>query len=262
LSRLATLATLIAGLALTTCSYAPMPESGHQICGPAGGKQCPDGYHCVSDTSGARCFADGAGGVGGASSGAAGKSGAGGHAGAGGAGQAGAGGATGSGGAGGAPPLPACTASAAGTWSGALSMIGSGAIPGPTATPMTGGLLVIGSDLGPGPAAVGAAFTFSPCVDASASGYIGVSFSISGSVSSSDCTPIFQMDDSGRLASGMPGPVVNISNLNPNTAQTIQVPWTTGPFDDKHVALFVWGVEIAAGAHCSISYTITNLTFY
>jgi hypothetical protein len=262
LSRLAALAVLIAGLALATCGYAPMPPSGQQMCAAGTGKQCPDGYHCSAD----RCILDGVGGAGGGLNGAAGKGGAGGHAGAGGAGQAGASGATGTGGAGGAPVLPTCTASAAGTWSGSLSMIGSGAIAGPTPTPTSDGLRIIGSSLGPGPAAVGAAFTFNPCVDAQASGYTGVSFSISGSVSSSACTPLFQMDDSERLATGMPGPAISIPNLSTTTAQTIQVPWTTGsatgPLDDQHVAIFVWGVEIATGATCSINYSITNLTFY
>jgi hypothetical protein len=223
----------------------------------------------MTDINGSYCFKDGGGGAGGALSGAAGKGGAGGHAGTGGTGgQAGAGvaGATGSGG---AVVLPVCTATPANRWIGQFSTIDSGTVKGPTYTVNSSGFDIVGDTLGPGAANVGVAFTFSPCVDASASQFTGVSFSISGSVSSSAaCTPVFQVDDSERSGGGTAGPGISISNLSTTTPQTVQVPFSTsggtpaGPIDAQHVSVLVWGVSIAPGATCSIQFSIGNLTFY
>jgi hypothetical protein len=258
LSRLAALATLVGGLALATCSYAPMPGNGAQMCASASGKQCPDGYYCAAD----RCFRNGAGGAGGALSGAAGKGGAGGHAGGGGAGAAGAGGA---GAAGGAAGQQMCEPAFANTWSGNFSVIDSGSVPGPTYT-VNGGTITIletHTATAAGAANIGLGWQFSPCADASA--FTGVSFSISGTVSG--CSVLFQVDDTERSGGSSGGPSVTIGSVT-SVPATVKLAWSTaggqpaGPVDAARIAILIWGFGIPASSSCMANIQVSNLTFY
>ena len=52
-------ATVAVSAATATCSYAPSPESGTLMCGPA--SSCPENYHCMASY----CYRDGEGGSGG-----------------------------------------------------------------------------------------------------------------------------------------------------------------------------------------------------
>ena len=52
-------ATLAVSAASAACSYAPNPESGTLMCGPA--SSCPENYHCMASY----CYRDGGGGSGG-----------------------------------------------------------------------------------------------------------------------------------------------------------------------------------------------------
>jgi hypothetical protein len=253
---------LIAGLALATCSYAPMPPDGAQVCGPAGGKQCPDGYHCMADNTGNHCYRDGTAGAGGTSSGVAGTSGGGGHAGAAGAGTAGASGAAGAGGAGG---QQTCEPAFANTWSGGFFTIDSGAVQGPTYS-FNGGTITIlatRTATADAPANIGLAWQFNPCADASA--FTGVSFSISGSVSG--CSVLFQVDDTERSGGANGGPSITIDSVS-SVAQTVSLAWSTkggqppAPTDATRVAILIWGFGIQPSTRCMANIQINNLTFY
>jgi hypothetical protein len=56
-------ATVAVSAAIAACSYAPNPESGTLMCGPA--SSCPENYHCMASY----CYRDGEGGRGGGGSG-------------------------------------------------------------------------------------------------------------------------------------------------------------------------------------------------
>jgi hypothetical protein len=48
----------LAVLLLAGCRYSAQPPNGIQVCGPVGGKRCPDGFFCAQD---ARCWRAGSG---------------------------------------------------------------------------------------------------------------------------------------------------------------------------------------------------------
>jgi len=56
-------ATIAISAAIAACSYAPNPESGTLMCGPA--SSCPESYHCMASY----CYRDGEGGRGGSGAG-------------------------------------------------------------------------------------------------------------------------------------------------------------------------------------------------
>jgi len=260
LSRLAALVALIGAATLATCSYAPMPTNGAQMCAAGTGKECPDGYHCATDARGRYCYQDGNGGAGGTSSGAAGKGGAGGHATAGGTGQGG----SATGGVGG---QQMCEPAFANTWTGNFSTIDSGNVMGPTMSVAQGGgsfsIVATRTVTGTTGANIGIAWTFDPC--ANASQFSGVSFSIAGSVTG--CSVLFQVDDTERSGGGNGGPAVTVGAVS-GTPQTVMLPWTTsggqpgGPIDGSRVAILIWGFSIAPSATCMANVTIGDLTFY
>jgi hypothetical protein len=243
-----------------------MPASGQQMCASGTGKQCPDGYHCMADTGAGHCFLDANGGAGGASSGAAGKGGVGGHAGGGGAATAGASGAAGAGGASG---QQLCDPAFASTWVGQFSNIDSGGVPAPTYETIGGGFKLVEShtNTGAGTANIGVAFTFSGsgagCVDASK--FTGISFSISGTLS--ECSLLFQVDDTERSTGGNGGPSVSVNSVA-TTGQAISLPWSVtggqppGATDATRIAILIWGFSIPAGSPCMADIDVTNLTFY
>ena len=71
-------ATVAVSAAIAACSYAPSPESGTLMCGPA--SSCPENYHCTASY----CYRDGEGGSGGGGGGTGGGGGRGGSGGTGG----------------------------------------------------------------------------------------------------------------------------------------------------------------------------------
>jgi hypothetical protein len=251
----------LAGLLLAACSYAPSPGNGEQLCGPPGGKRCPDGYTCGLSGSKAVCFRNGDGGAPGTAGhpatgtgGAAGITGAGGAA-----GVSGTGGAAGAG-------QTACAPATASSWSGSLATINSGSIPGPVFGNTKGvGLEITGNSQNTtaATAAVGVTFTLQQCQDARQ--YTGVSFSISGTVTG--CTTSFQVEDVERTGPGQGGPGISVGGIT-TAPQTFSVPWTTsngtppGQIDAKKIAVFVWGFTIAPATTCSVDLVITNMTFY